>query len=218
MSTPALTSDKGAIVTVWGEFASNRWAIVAPVATDDVSADRKTLCQLAVNAVKAVMTGTNFTDLLSADSSIRAIQAHGMDDGVIPWGQGYGVTDFPGTGGAAGPPSTVGALCTFYPDPADVPVGTRLPHSREIIPGIPAAALVDGTVTGAFMTKMNLHIGDWMNGFNDGLTGPTFYRVLSAPKRGAGGHTPGSPLVRLFAGVARSYTGTVRLRGVPHYV
>lgn len=218
MTTPVLKSDKGAVVTVWGQFASNRWAIVIPVATDDTGVSRLDLCGKARDAVAAIVNGTNFTDLLSADCSIMAIQAHGMDDGCIPAAVNYSVTDHPGTGGAAGPPPTVGGLITFYPDPLDVPAGQRLPHSREIVPGIPAAALVDGTVTAAFQAKMALHAGDQVDGFNDGGTGPTFYRVLAAPKRGAGGHPPATTLTRLVSSALRAYCGTVRLRGTPHYV
>lgn len=217
MPQPGLKSDKGVVATVGLMVGVDRAALVIPMATDDLSVSKENLCEQALDALKVTFTDASFLKLLATSCHLTYIQCEGMDDGQYPARIDYPTNAHPGTGGAIGPPASVGALVTFYAEFADLAANERMKHSRMTIPGIPASYLSGAILTAEAQGFYNTFANQMLDGFRGtDPGGPIWYRVLSAPQPVTKGGLPATDLVRIGRVVLRWYPGTVKRRVLPH--
>lgn len=211
---PALTSDKGVVLTVGINVIDDRCALVLPIATDSTGIAALAFCQTAVESFEQGALPL-LLDVLSTLAWVSFIQAQGMDAGTLyPYRKDFANIDNPGTVITDPLPSSVGALITFYEDTRDITPGDRMRHSRVIVPGI-AEGMVDlGRINSGALANLQTFGDALVQGFKKtGGSDPKFYRVLSAPKVGDGNAVALKRLVT--TSFVRGYVGAQRRRLLP---
>lgn len=213
MSQPALTSDKGVILTVgMGLSGGNRAALVIPVATPSSAVIPVLMCRLAVTAFKANALGL-LQACFGAEGEVTFLAGEGMDDGNIPYREDYAPGTYVGTGGGGGLPVTNGLLLTFYEEPDDVAPGDRIRTAHNTIPGQSPDDWTDGVPSSAMIangeTFGNTMITGWA--FDPAIGSDKWYRALAAIR-----DATGTPLKRIADAQTRGYVGTQRRRQIPH--
>lgn len=216
---PQLPSDssKGAILTIGLVIGRDRAALVMPVgcaSTENLTPEQ--IPQHSVEAFKSLFTGLTFLSILADEAFISYIAAIGMDNQTTPYREDYSTTSYPGTGGALGPPPSVGALTTFYADYSDLPPNSKTRHSRMVIPGLPADSIVNGMLTSNAKSLIEGIASDLVAGVAHPVSNEQWSRYLSAPPSLPQGGQAGAPLVRLASSQTRWYLGTQRRRITPH--
>jgi len=212
VTQPAMTSDHGVVITVGIRVNGDRCAIVVPVATDNSTLSKKTLCDQAAQDFEAGL-GDKIAACLSESAYLTYFQAVGMDDGFIPMRTDVGPLDYPGVLAAVCETSQVAALLIFYSDPDDLAAGARVKVGKTFLPGFPDELLNGDEIGSSLTIKLDLLAQAMAEGWtNAGTGGGKWYRVIAAPLKGSNG----AALTRVGSWVTRGYSATQRRRLIPH--
>lgn len=212
VTQPALTSDKGVIITCGIRTPLDRCAMVFPVATDDNAITASAMCAMAVDDFVTNIV-SEICDCLNDTAFVSFVQGEGMDNGLIPARIDFSDTDHQGTRGTGQETSQVAALMIYYQDPAQVVPPHRIGVAKNFIPGIADDDVVGDTIATALALSMEGLLTDLAGGYQTGLTtGKKWYRVLAAPRPRGTAVT----LKNVKVAVPRLYTGTQRRRLIPH--